>query len=467
MSKNNIRYSYNTDRSRTESSSTTLGASVTSSSSDCCEEDAVEDDIIVNDATVSTTNNVDIDKTDEISMNDVITNDEEAIVEQECKDQCCQDNNSHCKNERKKNKFLRLKRTVHSKEECELVRKEKELFVPPLMLRAYHLPGYTYKEDMVQYLTNTHPVIGICWHHPLHPVNFWERILALIGSTLFGLAITNMIYLIFVFADVDYNETYIQIPATNFTKGMAIASLLEQSAPSALSVTNGNIALWTIGSAVHALYDNLIWKLASCACCLKDGMSLVDRHDNYGYRGTLLVVMSVVGVVALATFVVTLRKALDNASSSSTSNEHNGTDRGNLVDVIHNIRIYQKKTSMNDNSTISSNGTYPDDQQFTLYAEVNDSLQPLHDLQFLIAFGIELILNYFVYYPVVGIIMFSGIVTCRTGKYELCGGRPYEIRQVEAEEYNKTNNITTEKRLDDSNNDDGDNDDDDGDDVEK
>lgn len=294
----------------------------------------------------------------------------------------------------------------------------RDAIIPALIMRSYHLPGYGYSADLYQYLTNNHPVFGICFHHKYHPVGMWERIAALVGSVLFGLAVTNIIYLAFVFTDVDYNTTYVAVPATNVTEGMAIASTLEQNAPAALSLTNGNIALWTIGSTIHAFYDNMIWNLAACTCRMKSNISSQEKQKRYQSTGTFLVMLSVVAVVAITTFVVALRKALDdNMSDTDIPNE------ATALETINHVTVYQTSSSGGNNSTV------------TLMAQV-DSTQ---DFEFMIAYLIELALNFFIYYPIVGTLLFSGILVC--GKYETCGGRPYEIRMMEQEQQEQNTNV--------------------------
>lgn len=139
----------------------------------------------------------------------------------------------------------------------------KDAVVPALLVRAYHLPGNkSWLSDWWQYMTNNHPVFGICWHHKYHPVRGLVRIFSLIGSMLFGLALTNIIYLAFVFSQTDYDKSYVEIHP-NVTGTVAV-----DNSVAALSVTNGNIALWTIGAFLHAMFDNLIWAMAACSWCV-------------------------------------------------------------------------------------------------------------------------------------------------------------------------------------------------------
>lgn len=266
---------------------------------------------------------------------------------------------------------------------------ERDAVVPPLLMRAYHLPNYNWMQDWVQYMTNNHPITGICWHHRFHPVKRTVRIFSLIGSVLFGLAITNIIYLAFVFSAADYDKQYMEVSTNATLTGQADID----GNVSALSVTNGNIALWTIGAALHATYDNVIWALAACACCAPSGDREVTERKMARYRstGVFLVMFSVVVVTALCTFAVALRNALDSDDVDAEQVENYG-----LKD--ENVDIWQ----------------------------VNGA----NDFEFLIAYLVELGLNYLVYYPVIGTILFSGILTC--GRYQVTGGRPYELKEEAA-----------------------------------
>jgi len=272
----------------------------------------------------------------------------------------------------------------------------RDAVIPPLLMRSYHLPGNNWTQDWWQYMTNNHPLVGICFHHKYHPVTTTVRIFSLIGSCLFGLALTNIIYLAFVFSDTDYDTVYVEVPTTNSTlTGQAYVDSVVDTNISALSVTNGNIALWTIGAALHATYDNVIWALAACSCCTKEGDRAVPekRMQRYRSTGTLLVIFSVIVVTALATFAVALRNALDSGDVDAQEVENYGLND-------ESVDIWQ----------VSANGA--------------------NDMEFLLAYLVELVLSFFIFYPICGTILFSGILTC--GKYPTTGGRPYEMKEEAA-----------------------------------
>lgn len=274
-------------------------------------------------------------------------------------------------------------------------RNYRDTVIPLLLIRAYHLPNYNYYQDLRQYMCNNHPVLGIFLHHKYHPIQRTIRIISLIGSMLFGLAITNIIYLAFVFADTEYDKAYVEVKMDSETGATTGNTFVDNTVP-ALSLTNGNIALWTIGAMLHASFDNLIWSLAACSCCTTSTEGLTEQKlARYRNTGVVLVVLSVVIATALATFAVALRAAI---SSSNSSKE--------AVPV--------------DPNTVHSYGLTDDNVQLF-------QVDAKNDFEFIIAYFIELVLNYFIYYPIVGTILFSGILTC--GRYGgVFGGRPYEIK---------------------------------------
>jgi hypothetical protein len=308
-----------------------------------------------------------------------------------------------------------------------------------LLVRAYHLPGNTsWWQDWYQYIINNHAVLGIWFHHAYHPVSRHMRICFLLASALFGLALTNIIYLAFVFSDTNYNRGYVMIRVTNATAvaattvagggdaAIAAPTVLDTAVVSSvLSVTNGNIALWTIGSALHALFDNVIWALAACTwyvwrelravpvfalaknhlvftlnltlcyaniyiSCMEGRGLTSAKLARYKSTGVFFVVLAVVMVTALATFVVALRAAL-----GQVKNAHD----------VHSYGI--------------------NDDQVPLF-----QVEQAHDYQFVLAYLVELLLNYFFYYFVVGTVLFSGLLSC--GRFPVLGGRPYELREAAA-----------------------------------
>ena len=61
-----------------------------------------------------------------------------------------------------------------------------------LAKQAYHLPGNSWYQDWWRYMVNNHPIFGICCLHKLHPIRACTRIVALVGSLIFGLLLSQV-----------------------------------------------------------------------------------------------------------------------------------------------------------------------------------------------------------------------------------------------------------------------------------
>lgn len=252
-------------------------------------------------------------------------------------------------------------------------------------------------------MTNNHPLFGICLHHKYHPIKPCVRLVSLVGSILFGLAVTNIIYLSFVFTNHSYDHTYLDIK-TNATQGIQTGTaFIDENVEPALTVTNGNIALWTVGAALHAVYDNIVWSLAACTCCMNGRGMTEERLERFRSRGVLLVMLLVIIITALATFAIAVRSAVSELEKESEIAESIGLTDEEIV-------LWQARDR--------------------------------NEFEFMIAYFVELVLNFFIYYPLIGTILFSGCLTC--GRYPTIGGRPYEIKHdvEQPEQCQKTNSAS-------------------------
>jgi hypothetical protein len=72
---------------------------------------------------------------------------------------------------------------------------EEAMLIQCLALQSYHIPGNSWMEDWWQFMLNNHPVLGMLCHHPKHPIKACTRFVALIGTVVVGLALTNLFYL--------------------------------------------------------------------------------------------------------------------------------------------------------------------------------------------------------------------------------------------------------------------------------
>jgi hypothetical protein len=268
------------------------------------------------------------------------------------------------------------------------VSRENEL-VPALAMRCYHLPGYTYWGDWVQYFRNNHPVLGLCCHHVQHPIRARLRLLHLTGSLVFGLAATNIIWLYFFYDGSDIRQPVISINVRGF--GSSETSPTDVDAGNAtpagvaaydsasvghFDITQGMVVLWTFGALLHAIFDNTVWYMTACVCCLSS-----SRVDTYRKWGTYCIVVAVLLITAVATLALVVRTSAE----------------------------------------VLSNTPYHDD-------DVTNPDLSLHEAsmyKLLISYVIEFSISLFIYYPMIATILFSGILGC--GSVPVLGGRPYEV----------------------------------------
>jgi hypothetical protein len=232
---------------------------------------------------------------------------------------------------------------------------------------------------LFQYLKNNHPLFGICFRHPLHPVSRSLTFAAFFGSMVFGLAITNIVYLAFVMEDKNFDESYFAATISNegVTGNDSFDSLVTE-----VNVTSGMIALWTVGAALNAIYDSMIWSVAACACCRPGGR--LEKFAKYRKYLPCVVMFVVVGTVALATMAILIVAA------------------GDSVEQDQKIST-ELKIGSNSNA---------------------------ESYRFLLAYFVEVLVSLFVWYPIVTIILFSGVLSCG-GRVPYLGGRPQEMRELE------------------------------------
>ncbi|CAB9520278.1 expressed unknown protein [Seminavis robusta] len=332
---------------------------------------------------------------------------------------------------------------------------EDNAIAAALAARAFHLPGYSYMADWSQYIVNNHLIFGLCCRHPKHPLTTKLRFLNLMASALFGLAITNMIWLGYIYYDEDPdsvlfkisfydedagNELIISSNLTNddqwfFNNNTTNSSMMDdlwdnynvtntmapttlepksgwelflprpknahtETLGNTLQITRGMVLLWTLGAALHAVFDNTIWRLSACGCCLPG-----NRCERFGFlRGMsgAFTIFVVVMVTAVATFAVVLRATL----MSHDEIEFSASNSGGLVDDAIDVR-----------------------------ESFREAAQNIGALEFVMGYFVEFFLALFVYHPLFMTILFMGCLNfLGCGKLRVLGGRPFEMRQLEEEE---------------------------------
>ena len=256
--------------------------------------------------------------------------------------------------------------------QVEMSRSEREqalrqVIVPLLAMRCYHLPGNSWCRDFFQYIANNHPVFGICAHHRFHPIGAKTRIVALFGTLIFGLALTSVFELL-----------YIEYP--QYQRTIWVFELKEGDE---FVLTTAMLSLWTIGGAIHTGYNLFMWHLAACVCC-RDGGCLQNTKICYcpSFGKTFLRIF-VFFILAMTLVIIALRVVIASEDAEAGDNIF-----GDMTDL--------------------SNYTDPEDFSFAL------------------AYLVGMTLSFFIYYPVGTLILFSGILGCY--RLPVLGGRPREVR---------------------------------------
>jgi hypothetical protein len=291
---------------------------------------------------------------------------------------------------------------LHCKQGCDVIdrlaayearmsgvsREDKELLIPALGWRSYHLPGYSYCDDWLQFFQNNHPLISICCHHKLHPIGFGMRLVFLFGSIVFGLMITNISWLMFYYSGTDQNEPAITITLNPEELGASTNS------DDTFQITQGMLLLWTVGGLLHATFDNTIWYVTACACCIHS-----RQHHRFKLCGSYCVMVIVVFVTAMATLAVLLRTTIETEEQQQQ----------------------QGDTSTESNFAVTGVAT---EETVTKIR-----FQEAESYRFLLSYATELVLALVVYNPIIGTVLFCGILGC--GRLPILGGRPYEVLQEE------------------------------------
>ena len=258
------------------------------------------------------------------------------------------------------------------------------VLIPLLAQKSYHLPGNSWREDWVQWMRNNHIVFGICFCNRLHPIEWWERIIVLLGSMSFALIALNIYYLLWVVDDVYYGNGE-DGTADGFDPQQELYSvtIFQQT----YAITAGTVVLWTFGGLFHSIWDFTVWQMSACAC-FHPGGRCYDRcgfcSKNCNDLGSYVLIPVIAGVMGLAIYSSYLRVHDSNNAETATDD---------LYDTITQGQLGQ--------------------------------------LTFLAKYAVELFLAWFFYFPLIGSVMFSGILGC--GKLPILGGRPRDKATVEKE----------------------------------
>ena len=261
---------------------------------------------------------------------------------------------------------------------------------------AYHLPENNWWQDWLQYIRNNHPFFAVCFQYKLHPIPRWMRGVGLFGSIMFGLVITNIMFIWQLNQEAEEDTTLYKLPSGEIAvyDGNTITYLDDESAVAEYTEVSstGVVFLWTVGSLAHALFDSLIWYATSCSCCGDcNGRcgTFVEKTKRYL---NVIVVIGVVLISGAATLGIVLRAMAEQDDETSM-----------------NVMTDGQSVGLQDGAEL---------------------LSDKKNYEFLKAYSIELVIAWFAWWPIVEGLTFSGILSCR-GRCSMLGGRPAEIKEEE------------------------------------
>ena len=158
-----------------------------------------------------------------------------------------------------------------------------------------------------------------------------------------------------------------------------------------VELTQDRIMLWTLGGIVHGMFDNLIWTLSICACC--EAGNRFAFLAGYKKFGTGLLVFFILLIMAVTSLSVVLRGVMEEDDESAD--------------------VQELKTA----------GVFDDTIDLRTSSKEN--------YEFLMSYLVELGLEFMVYFPMIGSLLFSGVLFCiRLPQFR---GRPYELKQEKKE----------------------------------
>eukprot|EP00545_Synedropsis_sp_CCMP1620_P011876 CAMPEP_0119016704 /NCGR_PEP_ID=MMETSP1176-20130426/14181_1 /TAXON_ID=265551 /ORGANISM="Synedropsis recta cf, Strain CCMP1620" /LENGTH=349 /DNA_ID=CAMNT_0006970225 /DNA_START=199 /DNA_END=1248 /DNA_ORIENTATION=+ len=271
--------------------------------------------------------------------------------------------------------------------------KRLALLVPCLANRAFHLPGNGWCQDWWQYtFANNHALFSLFCANQAHPVTKLERILVLLSSIAASLAISSGFYIVFLIKDNGYIRD-----STQFVEDDTI--ILD----GVITYSDYELAVLTVGAALHTMFDMAIWVVAACQCCEAGGTCRQQACQQYSWSGTVALVVILAGVSTLTVLLMllygTIENGIEGIDADADANYTQAVlDRGFLAIDI--------------GIAISDAGTKENNHKW---------------LTWLMQLGI----SFFVYDLLVSTILFSGIfgcLECVPLVGPMLGGRPLEIR---------------------------------------
>jgi len=170
-----------------------------------------------------------------------------------------------------------------------------------------------------------------------------------------------------------------------------VVALITTDSGTQYVLTTGMLLVWTIGGGVHSFFNLLMWHIAACACCQRGGV--FESYACCPSFGTYVVRFFVACCVGFCGIIVYLRIAINEQENNANDFEEGTNDPG--IDTVLDDQVYLGSEFM-----------------------------------FVTTYLIEITLALFVYYPIGGTILFSGILACGF-MIPVLGGRPYDVVSVE------------------------------------
>jgi len=153
------------------------------------------------------------------------------------------------------------------------------------------------------------------------------------------------------------------------------------------------IVVWTLGSFLHSIVDLAVWHLAACSWCMPGGIfSCCQFMRIFGSYMTIIICAV---FLAFGIWAILMRANYEEANGTTTIDE--------LTDL---------------------------------------EIQTIQSFSFLVGYFVELALAYFVYFPIMGTVMFSGMLRrC----FPCLGGRQKEVDRYDAMKKSKLNVRTVDE----------------------
>ena len=215
------------------------------------------------------------------------------------------------------------------------------------------------------------------------------RIMCFLASAVFGLAITNAFWL--WARNNDNNSTLFTVETGSRPGANLTGYVVDVNEDNDVEVTQDIILLWTVGGVVHGMFDNLIWTLSICACCNPGGrFELLAKYKKFGIGLLTFFILLVMAVTSLS---VVLRGVMEEDDEAADVKE---LKTAGVFDDAIDLRTSSKE-----------------------------------NYEFLMSFFVELALEFAVYFPLIGTLLFSGLFAFL--RLPQCKGRNYEMEQEQEE----------------------------------